>query len=71
MIEIDQGIYIPPVKVGRPRKYPLADLKVGESFFAPGKRREDFGLSSHLPKKFTTRLVTEKRVRGTRVWRVE
>lgn len=73
---IDTGIPVP----GHPRKnlackYPFVDLKVGESFFVPLKdaARANIGaIASNVGRKtgrkFTTRMVTEDGVKGTRVW---
>lgn len=58
---------------GRPPKYPLRKLRVGESFFVPGidvneicKRTYSF-----KPLRFKSRTVVNGGVKGVRVWRIE
>lgn len=73
MITIDKNVPLPIlIKKGAPRKYPLSDLEVGESFFAAGKLPSDIRpLATRLrPKKFAVRTVTENGVKGVRVWRL-
>lgn len=74
---IEEGIPVPGVKTVRRRKYPLNQLRVGESFLIPMEeydKKKHNNVSSaiivyktmHAPeKKFKTRRVAE----GVRVWR--
>lgn len=74
-IKIDHDIPIPnPEYQRRQRKYPIADMAVGDSFFAHAQRSES--VSSSLTKyrkmgrRFTARTVTENGVKGVRLWRI-
>ena len=75
MVKIDKGVPMPPAFHYLRRKYPLADMEVGDSFFTAGAKTNFFGsyTSRHkkFGKKFTTRAVVEDGVTGVRVWRVE
>jgi hypothetical protein len=67
-MKIDMQVAIPEVKVGR-RGYPYAELRIGDSFFAPTT-----GVSVGYWKKKTgygyiTRKTTENGQAGVRVWR--
>ena len=82
--KFDKGIPIPAVsKVARNKRFFLELMKVGESFFVPGVEYKDQN-SVYLSLmtvarvcrratgyKFTVRTVTEKNVKGVRVWRTE
>lgn len=61
-------------------KYPLRQMKIGDSFFIPGKTLKErtrctvagAWFSKRNPEyKFTTRTVMESGIKGVRVWRVE
>ena len=76
MIPIDKGIPVAKDTRGKPRKYPMEDLEVGDSFFAEGRKSGDIGpvlarARKSTGRKFTSRTVTENGVIGTRVWRIE
>lgn len=57
----------------------IRDLKVGQSFFAPGETTEKAYLSWSVVKrnpeskgnKYTSRTLQENGVRGVRVWRIK
>lgn len=82
MLEIDRDVPIPPQ--GN-KKYPWAELKVGDSFFVPYSDKENLHRGKRLQsaisnlaaayarsypgKKFLTRAIVEDSVRGVRVWR--
>ncbi len=82
--KIEDDVKMPPSKRMMMSKYPLARLKVGQSFFVPGTgngRREVDGISSTIRATarrheiaIETRVLTEKykgkETRGVRVWRV-
>jgi len=72
MFEIQKGLPIPPKSQGRyPCKYPLSQMEVGDSFFVPEPGHPNTkGRAETLGFKFTTRVVTENGVKGTRVWRI-
>jgi len=57
------------------KKYPFKKLKVGQSFFIPGKNSKELPMwywSKRLPGiKFISRTVVENDVSGTRVWRIQ
>lgn len=71
--EIEDRIPLPP-KSSSKIKYPLAEMKVGQSFFAPGVkssaisgRAATVAKASGDGRKYATRVVDG----GVRVWRVE
>jgi hypothetical protein len=73
-IKVDKGIPIPEPAQGQRSRYPWAELKVGDSFFAPKSTTASAasfrsGIAKHAKQrgmKFTARLVEG----GVRVWRV-
>ena len=72
---IERGIPVPPPSnPGRPSLYPFKAMQVGDSFFAPtirhSIRRNAYNHGVRLGTQYTTRFVTEKGVKGTRVWRI-
>lgn len=69
--EIQSNIPLPTPR--GPVKYPLADMKVGDSFFIPGKNSQQISGSFAInrPKKFSVRQREENGVKGVRVWRIE
>lgn len=70
-LKIDKRVPIPERTNGT-RRYPLADMAVGDSFFIPGGKRYvniAASLNRHRPKTFTTRKCEEQGVSGLRVWR--
>jgi hypothetical protein len=74
MIEIQNNLPIPPRR-GRPVKYPLDLMQVGDSFFVATQVRSTLSNSINRCRKklgssFTVRTVEENGVRGLRVWRV-
>ena len=82
MIQIEERIPMPPMAVGRPRKYPFAELRVGDSFTIPlvgvmlrnGDKavgRLNAAMTAYARKyggKFTVRTDRENNV--ARCWRV-
>ncbi len=75
---IQSNIPVPRPTQGRPYRYPLMDMKVGESVFLPGKTGGKLRNSVyHFNTKhqgrcqFITRNWEEDGVRGYRVWRVK
>ena len=77
MFKIEKGVPMPlgaGSGPGFPRKYPFAEMEVGDSFFAPGiTSRNIAGCFSHASKsgrKFCLRTLTENGVTGVRVWRI-
>lgn len=57
---------------GRPPKYPLRELAIGESVFFPGSETELVGkrARTYKPLKFKCRTVVSGGIKGTRVWRI-
>ena len=57
---------------GRPAKWPLRRMDVGESIFIPGvnANRVCKRLSNFKPLRFKTRTVVSGGVMGARVWRI-
>lgn len=75
MIRIDKNVPAPTSGSGR-RTYPWAEMKVGDSFFVPGKTQQNLSATAcgwahrHNPNaKFKTAKRTEGGVTGARVWR--
>lgn len=75
-IEIETGVPLPSTTYHH--KYPWADLKIDQSFFIPEDQAKNESMRSaaekagkRLGKRFTTRAVVHKGIKGTRVWRVE
>lgn len=70
-IHIPRGDFAPPL--GRPVKYPIGFLNVGESLFFPGvtHRHINSVRRVHRPRKFRVRTVIESGLKGVRVWRVD
>lgn len=64
-----------PNHKGAPRKYPLDEMAVGDSFFVPKSQNALSGSITGAQKRtgfrFTARSVTEGDVQGTRVWRTQ
>ena len=73
MIEIDTDVPMPTQRASRRVRYPLRELEIGQSFFAPGKSRASVGavISTLAPKRFVTQIRVEDGVKGIRVWRAE
>jgi hypothetical protein len=73
MFRIDKTIPPPPSRAAN-YKYPFDRLEVGDSIFLADKRsRAEFSGSLYQlkPKRFVSRMVTEKGKVGVRVWRIE
>lgn len=76
-IKIDKGIPIPERRTHT--KFPFADMEIGDSFFVPAKQTKMSTLAArvsvarkrHAPRSFLLAKVTEKKIEGTRVWRIE
>lgn len=68
-LPIERGLPIPRLSL-----YPFRAMQVGDSFFAPTQRhalqRNAYNHGRRLGYRFTSRLVTEKGVKGPRIWRV-
>lgn len=82
LITIEKNIPIPALSnggcdFGRPPKYPFLSLKLGDSFFVPGKTVTRFSPNSSQFKKvhpefnFTSRAAIKAGVKGVRVWRIK
>lgn len=73
MIKVESGIPVPARtnrQGGRPSIYPFADLKVGESFFVPGKKAKTVSqAASRATKRLKIELITCTVEGGVRVWR--
>lgn len=70
IFRVPRGEYAPPL--GRPVKYPIGFLRVGESLFFPGvtHRLINNVRPIHRPKKFRVRSVVSRGMQGVRVWRI-
>jgi hypothetical protein len=70
MFKVPRGEYAPPL--GRPVKYPIGTLAVGESMFFAGvtHRLINNVRPVHRPKRFKVRTVVRAGVQGVRVWRI-
>jgi hypothetical protein len=75
MIKIDKGLPLPTRKYGsgRPPKYPWGEMDVGDSFYAPGVRRQSMsGLALRAQKSLPGKKWAVRTVEGgVRVWRVK
>lgn len=73
-IKINKNVEMPSGRGGRKAKYPWRKMKKGDSFFTDAQFMGGVasGAAERLGNgcKFTTRRVTEKGKKGTRVWRV-
>lgn len=73
MIKVESGIPVPARtnrQGGRLPIYPFADLKVGESFFVPGKTVKTMShTASKAAKRLEIKLITRTVEGGVRVWR--
>ena len=76
-IEIETGVPMPESKgVGRRLRYPLLEMEVGQSFFAPGRNAAQMSaytgyVRRKYGKSFQARTLAENGVDGCRVWRIE
>lgn len=79
MIKIDKGIPVPQKTKGRPTKYPIRTMGVGDSFFVPaGKNINSVRTTVHSTARaiigkgcIAIRAVEEGGVKGIRVWRIK
>ncbi len=76
MIDVQDGVPIPRSRSDRLRKYPWAELAVGQSFFVAGEKQTSliaaaWGWAKRQSPgaRFTSRKVVENGVAGVRVWR--
>lgn len=71
MFMVPRGEFAPPR--GRPVKYPIGYLRVGESIFFPGVTHRQINNCRpiHRPKRFKVRTKVWNGVVGVRVWRIE
>lgn len=72
MVEIQKGIEIPPPSFGgRPTKYPIKKMEIGDSFVVDKSERNGMGgYFRNLGFKCTTRNVVEDGKEVVRVWRI-
>lgn len=61
-----------PRRAGRPAKYPLRTLDVGDTVFIPGVTQAKINKvrKVYKPMKFKCRQVVSGGIEGTRVWRI-
>lgn len=71
MYKIEKGIEVTPMRRGRPRKYPVKEMKVGDSFFVPKANSEFQRYVSRLGKQIGGKFISRVVDGGVRVWRVE
>lgn len=73
MYEIDDNVEIPPKRNRSTKKYPWAEMKIGQSFFVPNKSQASLSATAigysyrHPGLKFTTAKEND----GVRCWRIE
>ena len=69
-VRIDKGVPYPNRQ--KPRRFPLEDMDVGDSFLAEVTDKSILYhyMKMHLPKRFVTRTVRENGEAALRVWRV-
>ena len=74
-ISIDNDVPMPSgrtPKGGRPTKYPIGDLQIGQSFFVVANRNDITSMYSTAARhkiKISMRKVQEHGVNGLRIWR--
>ena len=75
--KIDKNIPLPSTRAaggGRPAKYPFKQMKVGDSFFIPGKKASDLSSSMSHARRNGINLVCRVAYKGddigVRIWRV-
>ena len=73
MYQIEKGIPAPEkYGVGRPSRYPFADMEVGDSFFVPDAPANRLACAATwATKRYNRRFITRVVEHGVRVWRVE
>lgn len=72
--KIEKDVPPPPTPTGE-LIYPFAEMEVGDSFFAPGKKQKAVSQSARKYGKrtgtrFSSRTTVEDGVQGVRVWRI-
>ena len=72
-IKIEKGVPIPDTGSGRPRIYPWAGMKKGDSFFVPtnGRSHELTRTIVIAAARAHFKVTTRKENDGIRVWRIE
>jgi len=71
-IEVDKSVPLPEPKLGRPKKYPFAEMEVGDSFFVPQEKVRSASKSASMYKAAHGGDFTRRSVEGgVRIWRVE
>jgi hypothetical protein len=72
-MKIEHDIPIPKRIRGRNPKYDFQAMEIGHSFFTPGGSSIQVSILTcakrHRPKRFVTKMVTEKNKKGYRCWR--
>ncbi len=67
--EIEKNVPVP--EQGGRSQYPFADMQVGDSFFAEGKKPEQLqNAATHWRKKKGWKFAARKESNGARIWRV-
>lgn len=70
---IERNIPIPPFVGGRgrPAKYPLADMQVGDSFFMPAAIKNSVaGCATSHGKRYNKKFTIRRDANGYRCWRL-
>ena len=73
MIEVEKGVPMPSVCLnsrGRPRKYPLDTMDVGDSFFCSEEKNAVASAISVGGKRLGRKFMQRKEGDGRRVWRI-
>lgn len=62
-----------PLRAGRgqPRKYPWAELHIGDSFAAPVHPKVLRASSYRYDKQYGTKIIVRKDIDGARAWRIK
>lgn len=73
--KIKKAVHRAAKKQGRfgARKWPFADMEIGESFFVSGTIRSNItaAAASFKDRSFATKALTQRGIEGYRVWRVQ
>lgn len=69
---LSDGVHTRPKRIGRPAKYPLREMALGETVFVPGATQSKINKvrSIYKPMKFRVRAVVSGGVEGVRIWRI-
>jgi len=74
MFKVESNVPMPPRQNHRNPKYPLKEMKVGDSFLIPGKAEKQGAISGYMTarqRELGMKFATRKEGNDLRVWRTE